>query len=75
MRHGIFELADGATPERAARFAATIAQCWVAGDGISDKYQLGAEVTHNGLTWTSTHNGQNTWAPGVFGWVVSEGDG
>jgi len=26
MRHGIFELADGVTPERAERFAATIAQ-------------------------------------------------
>jgi len=50
-------------------------EAWRPWDGISDKYQLGAEVTHNGLTWTSTHVGQNTWAPGVFGWVASEGDG
>ena len=50
-------------------------EAWQPWDGTSTKYQRGAEVTHDGQTWTSTHPGQNTWSPNVYGWVVSEGDG
>jgi len=54
-------------------------EAWQPWDGISNDYQLGAEVTHNGQTWTSTHPGQNTWEPGTTGteslWVASGGDG
>lgn len=40
---------------------------WQPWDGISDKYQLGAVVSHNGRTWESTYNGQNVWEPGAPG--------
>lgn len=40
---------------------------WTTWDGISDKYQPGAIVTHNGKTWISNYAGQNVWEPGVVG--------
>lgn len=40
---------------------------WKPWDGISDKYQIGAIVSHNGKTWESTFAGQNTWEPGTIG--------
>lgn len=47
---------------------------WKPWDGVSDKYQLGAIVSHNGQLWESTFNGQNVWEPGAPGtenlWVV-----
>lgn len=42
-------------------------EAWKPWDGLSDKYQLGAVVTHNGAVWESTHPGQNTWEPGTPG--------
>ena len=41
---------------------------WVQPAGAHDSYQLGDQVTHNGQTWESTHNGDNSWEPGVYGW-------
>ncbi len=41
---------------------------WVQPTGAHDSYQLGDRVTHNGQTWESTHNGANSWEPGVYGW-------
>lgn len=41
---------------------------WVQPTGGHDAYPLGAQVTHNGKTWTSTA-AANVWEPGVFGWV------
>lgn len=47
---------------------------WEPWDGISDKYQKGAVVTHNGNVWDSIFNGQNVWEPGAPGtenmWVI-----
>lgn len=46
--------------------------------GLTDKYQQGAIVRHNGILWRSEYPGQNVWEPGVLGteslWVeyVSE---
>ena len=40
---------------------------WAAWDGISDKYQFGAIVSHNGKLWKSVYAGQNVWEPGVAG--------
>ena len=42
---------------------------WVQPTGAHDAYQIGAEVTHAGQTWTSTA-ANNTWEPGIFGWTV-----
>lgn len=42
-------------------------EAWTTWDGISDKYQRGAIVTHNGKVWESTFTGQNVWEPGVVG--------
>jgi hypothetical protein len=51
-------------------------EAWTPWDGISDKYQKGAIVTHNGITWESVFNGQNVWEPGAVGtktlWVKRE---
>ena len=40
---------------------------WKPWDGISDKYQPDAVVSHNGKLWKSTFAGQNVWEPGVAG--------
>lgn len=40
---------------------------WKPWDGISDKYQYGDIVSHNGKLWISTFNGQNVWEPGTPG--------
>lgn len=40
---------------------------WTAWDGVSDKYQQGAVVTHNGKLWQSAYSGQNVWEPGTAG--------
>ena len=40
---------------------------WKPWDGVSDKYQFGAIVRHNGKLWESTYNGQNVWEPGALG--------
>ena len=42
-------------------------EAWVAWDGISDKYQSDAIVSHNGKLWQSVFNGQNVWEPGAAG--------
>ena len=40
---------------------------WVPWDGLSDNYQNGEIVAHNGKLWKSTHVGQNVWEPGTIG--------
>ena len=35
--------------------------------GLTDKYQQGAIVRHNGILWKSDYPGQNVWEPGVVG--------
>jgi len=43
------------------------AEAWAPWDGVSDKYQHGAVVSHNGQLWRSIYTGQNVWAPGAAG--------
>ncbi len=40
---------------------------WTPWDGLSDKYQQGAIVTHGGKVWKSVFEGQNVWEPGTAG--------
>ena len=51
-------------------------ETWAVWDGVSNKYQLGAVVEHNGVIYESTFNGQNVWEPGTTGtealWKVKE---
>ena len=42
-------------------------EVWAPWDGISDKYQSGAIVSHNGKLWQSVYSGQNVWEPGAVG--------
>lgn len=35
--------------------------------GLTDKYQKGAIVRHNGKLWQSAYHGQNVWEPGAVG--------
>ena len=42
---------------------------WAPWPGFGPLYQVGDQVTHNGSTWEST-TPNNSWEPGVFGWVV-----
>lgn len=46
---------------------------WKPWDGISDDYQNGAIVRHNGKLWQSVYSGQNVWEPGMVDerfWIV-----
>lgn len=52
------EDAEAETPEYEA---------WSAWDGISDKYQKGAVVSHGDKLWQSVFEGQNVWEPGTVG--------
>lgn len=50
---------------------------WSAWDGLSDRYQRGALVSHAGRVWESTYAGQNVWEPGAVGiderfWILRE---
>ena len=38
---------------------------WEPWDGLSNKYQPGAVVSHNDQLWESVYAGQNVWEPGV----------
>lgn len=40
---------------------------WKPWNGISNDYQPGAIVKHNGKVWISTFSGQNVWEPGTVG--------
>lgn len=42
-------------------------EAWQPWDGISDKYQIDAIVTHGDKLWISKFNGQNVWEPGTAG--------
>jgi hypothetical protein len=42
-------------------------EAWKPWDGISNKYQHGAIVSHNGKLWISVFHGQNVWEPGTAG--------
>ena len=41
---------------------------WSQPVGAYDAYALGAQVSHNGVHWTSSV-AANTWEPGVYGWT------
>ena len=65
LEEKVFSASDEATIE-----------AWKPWDGISDKYQPGAVVTHQDFVWESIYNGQNVWEPGVPGtesmWIRKE---
>ena len=66
---------DWAPPDVPALFAkitppGLIAE-WVQPTGAQDTYSLGEQVTHGGQTWESTVD-NNSWEPGVYGWVEVE---
>lgn len=44
---------------------------WQPWDGVSNKYQMGDVVSHNGKLWKSVFVGQNVWEPGLeeFDWL------
>lgn len=42
-------------------------QPWKQPVGSTDAYQIGAQVTYGGKTWTSTA-ANNVWQPRVYGW-------
>lgn len=42
-------------------------ETWEPWNGISDKHQQGAIVSHNGKLWQSVFIGQNIWEPGTIG--------
>lgn len=42
-------------------------ETWVSWDGVSNQYQPGTVVSHNGQLWRSTYDGQNVWEPGTAG--------
>lgn len=44
---------------------------WIQPIGAHDAYMMGDLVTHNGLVWESEVD-NNTWEPGVYGWVEVE---
>lgn len=60
------EKAAGGEPEGGEEAGEEIPE-WKPWDGISDRYQPGTVVTHNGSTWESTYTGQNVWEPGAPG--------
>lgn len=46
---------------------------WIPWDGLSEQYQKGSVVCHNGKLWQSVYNGQNVWEPGTVGdqfWII-----
>ena len=44
---------------------------WVQPLGASDAYNTGDVISHKGVLYESTADG-NVWEPGVYGWVVKE---
>lgn len=40
---------------------------WIQPTGAHDAYSAGDKVSHNGLHWISSING-NVWEPGAYGW-------
>lgn len=58
---GMYEAPEGSGSESG------VYPAWEPWDGVSDKYQQGAAVSHNGKTWESVYDGQNVWEPGAMG--------
>lgn len=51
-------------------------ETWTPWDGVSNQYQYGSIVSHNGELWISDYRGHNVWQPGAVGteslWVKYE---
>lgn len=58
-------LKAGSTDSDAAEGDACEYSSWQPWDGLSDKYQPGSIVSHNGHLWESVYSGQNVWEPGT----------
>ena len=60
-------LEDGTGENPGVDPEAPVYEAWESWDGISNKYQPGAIVSHNGKLWRTVYNGQNVWEPGAAG--------
>jgi hypothetical protein len=64
-------------PENPDEPVQPIYEAWEPWNGIDNRYQPGAIVTHNGKVWESVYQGQNVWEPGVVGemfWVEHQSE-
>lgn len=68
------ETANSGTDTEPEDPEATVYPAWEPWNGIDNRYQPGAIVTHNGQVWESVFQGQNVWEPGAAGtesmWVI-----
>lgn len=60
-------IVDGNPPDVPSVDEPEAVEEWKPWDGISDKYQKNAVVTHIGKVWISHFEGQNVWEPGTPG--------
>ena len=54
-------------PDQPLEPEAPVYEEWEPWNGIDNRYQPGAIVTHNGKIWESVFEGQNVWEPGAAG--------
>lgn len=54
-------------PDQPVEPEAPVYEEWEPWNGIDNRYQPGAIVTHNGKVWESVFEGQNVWEPGTVG--------
>lgn len=54
-------------PDQPVEPEASVYAEWEPWNGIDNRYQPGAIVTHNGKVWESVFEGQNVWEPGAVG--------
>ena len=60
-------LEEADDPEKPDEPVQPVYEAWEPWNGIDNRYQPGAIVTHNGKIWKSVYEGQNVWEPGVVG--------
>ena len=60
-------LEEADVPEEPDEPVQPVYEAWEPWNGIDNRYQPGAIVTHNGKVWESVYGGQNVWEPGVVG--------
>ena len=60
-------LEEAYAPEEPDEPIQPVYEAWEPWNGIDNRYQPGAIVTHNGKIWESVFEGQNVWEPGAVG--------
>ena len=64
-------------PENPDEPVQPVYEAWEPWNGIDNRYQPGAIVSHGGKVWESVYQGQNVWEPGVVGemfWVEHQSE-